>query len=347
MPHDYSGISFNSDGVCSYCSGKQHYGISSNERIRQMVAEKHKLKLDFERRLEQSQGKGEYDCIVPLSGGKDSCYLVYLLKTKYNLRILTFTMDNGLLNPIAKANVKQIIHRLEVDHVFVSPELDFFKRLYRYLILYTEEEVLRQKGYTNAVCFICNKPLLLGLALKEAVKREIPLVIGGLGPDQIRRYFYEIPREEIKQSWVPEWLSSEAFVADDKKYFWDPRVDAQGSDLPQVLFPFHVIEYPGPGKVMKEVVKLGFIKKNNISPRITNCHLCWLLVYLDRKRNFDPMVAEVSYRIRSGIEKRRQAAIALELSDFCVKSGLYTNLIRRKEITAALKFMNLKIKDLI
>ena len=54
--------------------------INFNER------EKKLLKL-----LDKFRGKGEFDCIVPGSGGKDSCFAPYFFKRKYGMNPLTVT----------------------------------------------------------------------------------------------------------------------------------------------------------------------------------------------------------------------------------------------------------------
>ena len=58
-----------------------------------------KLKIDYSERekqllklLEKHRGKhGEFDCIVPGSGGKDSCYASHVLKNKFGMNPLTVT----------------------------------------------------------------------------------------------------------------------------------------------------------------------------------------------------------------------------------------------------------------
>ena len=57
------------------------------EKINYKKREKELLKL-----LNRHRGKhGEYDCIVPGSGGKDSCYATHVLKYKYGMNPLTVT----------------------------------------------------------------------------------------------------------------------------------------------------------------------------------------------------------------------------------------------------------------
>ena len=50
---------------------------------KKMILKKRKRTLNL---LEKHRGKhGEYDCIVPGSGGKDSCYASHVLKFKYGM----------------------------------------------------------------------------------------------------------------------------------------------------------------------------------------------------------------------------------------------------------------------
>ena len=48
--------------------------------------------------IDQARAKKRiYDVLVPLSGGKDSCYLLYFISKKYDLKCLAVTWDNGFL----------------------------------------------------------------------------------------------------------------------------------------------------------------------------------------------------------------------------------------------------------
>ena len=346
MPADYPGITFDSKGVCGYCLGTQYFGVTRDKEIRERAARKDRLINDFENKIEQYRGRGEYDCIVPLSGGKDSSYLTYLLRKTYDLRVLAYTLENWLHSPTAKVNIRHVIAKLGVDHVFVTPKAEFFKRLYRYSLLFAEKKEVEEKGYLQTTCSACAR-LILGTGLKEAVRREIPFVMTGHGPDQITRYFYEMPNEDVARSWVPQWLESEQFPEEDKKYFWDPAVDARNTNLPQVISPLHVLEYGNPQKIATEVVELGLIEKKNASPRITNCHLAWLLKYVDMKRGYDPFVARISHRIRTGAVDRRKSLITLELINLLVKLGVYRHFIRRRDINLVENFLDIDVKDLI
>ena len=196
MPSNYPDISFDNKGVCSYCLGLQHYGTTADKDICRKIAHKDELREDFEKILEENRGKEEYDCIINLSGGKDSTYLLYVLKTLYNLRILAYTLDNGFICSIARDNINKTIIKLDIDHIFISPNAESLKRLFRYLILSLDNKDLEQNGYLRSICPVCSDQLILGNSLKEAAKRRIPIIMIGKGPHQITRDFYEDSPQE-------------------------------------------------------------------------------------------------------------------------------------------------------
>ena len=76
-----------------------------------------KKKIDFKERekkllklLEKHRGKyGKFDCIVPGSGGKDSCYAAHILKKKYGMNPLTVTWPPILYTKYGLKNFKNWI----------------------------------------------------------------------------------------------------------------------------------------------------------------------------------------------------------------------------------------------
>jgi len=71
----------------------------------------------WERFIEQMKmsGKGKrYDCIIGVSGGTDSSYLLWLAK-EYKLRPLAVNLDNGWNSDISVKNIKKMTQALEID----------------------------------------------------------------------------------------------------------------------------------------------------------------------------------------------------------------------------------------
>lgn len=104
-------ISFDEAGICNYC--KVH------DRLAADYPRGEKGKRDFENLLAEikRRGKGkEYDCVVGVSGGTDSTYLLVLCK-QFGLRPLAVNVDNGWHTEIAVNNIKKALDALNYDLV--------------------------------------------------------------------------------------------------------------------------------------------------------------------------------------------------------------------------------------
>ena len=122
-------ISFDNNGVCNYCA--IHDRMDScypldGEREHRLLTLIEQIKAD---------GKGRsYDCIVGVSGGCDSSYLMHLLK-QYGLRIVAVTFDNTWSTSISVENIFKIISQLGIDlytYVVDGPEFNDICRSFLY-----------------------------------------------------------------------------------------------------------------------------------------------------------------------------------------------------------------------
>lgn len=106
-----SNISFNEEGVCDHCEDfyknvKPHYPPGEIERktLSKIV---NKIK---------ASGKGkDFDCILGLSGGIDSSYMLHLAVKELGLRPLVFHVDGGWNSELAVHNINVIIDKLGLD----------------------------------------------------------------------------------------------------------------------------------------------------------------------------------------------------------------------------------------
>ncbi|MFT4906440.1 MAG: N-acetyl sugar amidotransferase [Oleispira sp.] len=106
-----SKIIFDKNGVCDHCNTFQrdiephwHTGDKGWAAITQIADQIKK----------EGEGK-DFDCIIGMSGGIDSSYLVYLAKEKLGLRPLVFHVDAGWNSQQAVHNIEQIVDRLGLD----------------------------------------------------------------------------------------------------------------------------------------------------------------------------------------------------------------------------------------
>jgi glucosamine--fructose-6-phosphate aminotransferase (isomerizing) len=87
LPDHFPGISFDKRGVCSLCLS--HKGVSplGDQKLGELF----------------SANRGDtYDCLVPISGGRDSCYTLYKISKNFGCNVLAFHYDNGFVHPNAK-----------------------------------------------------------------------------------------------------------------------------------------------------------------------------------------------------------------------------------------------------
>lgn len=128
---DTPGISFNEQGVCSYCimieGLKEQYktGTSEGEKSWQEIIEQ--IKKD---------GKGkQYDCVIGVSGGTDSSYMLHMAVKEWGLRPLAVHYDNTWNTAIATENIRKVLGKLNVDlytHVVDNKESDdIFKAFFK------------------------------------------------------------------------------------------------------------------------------------------------------------------------------------------------------------------------
>ena len=115
-------ITFDNNGECNYCKQidnlKVQYGTGTS------IGDK-ALELIIEDVKKAGKGK-KYDCVVGVSGGTDSSYMLYLT-LKWGLRPLAVHYDNTWNSAIATENIRKVLSVLNVDlytHVTDNKEAD-------------------------------------------------------------------------------------------------------------------------------------------------------------------------------------------------------------------------------
>lgn len=111
MDNTDSMITFDSAGVCDHC--RTFYAtILPNWHTDQ------RGQAELARMVERIRAEGkekDFDCIIGMSGGIDSSYLVYLAKKELGLRPLVFHVDAGWNSQEAVNNIEKLIDKLDLD----------------------------------------------------------------------------------------------------------------------------------------------------------------------------------------------------------------------------------------
>jgi N-acetyl sugar amidotransferase len=158
MPESNEGIKFDEMGICQACqSSEQKIHIDWTAREREL----RKL-LDHHKSL-----NNDYDCIVPISGGKDSTFQLHVITKIYGMKPLAVTFSHNWFTETGKYNLQNAIEKFNVDHVMFTPNRELINKLAR--------QSLSKIGDS---CWHCHSGVG-AFPLQIAVKYRIPLLIWG------------------------------------------------------------------------------------------------------------------------------------------------------------------------
>jgi N-acetyl sugar amidotransferase len=104
-------INFDDRGICDHCRGFELH-------VKPKWYPNDEGRAIFSRVIEdiRAAGRGkEFDCIVGMSGGLDSSYMLHLAVTEYKLRPLVFHVDGGWNTDIAVNNIQVLVEKLGLD----------------------------------------------------------------------------------------------------------------------------------------------------------------------------------------------------------------------------------------
>ncbi len=153
--HKHRGLQIDEEGVCDPCRFEE-----TKQQIDWKQREEELLQLlDKYRRND-----GGFDCIVPGSGGKDSCYAAHVLKYKYGMHPLTITWPPILYTDIGWKNFRSWIEVGGFDNVSYKQNGRVYKLITRLaienLLHPFQTFILGQKNFAPKVAMQYNAPLI-------------------------------------------------------------------------------------------------------------------------------------------------------------------------------------------
>jgi len=124
-------IKFDSSGYCNYCN----YALSRKDNTYFPNSQGGKEIEKMLKRIKMESKSKQFDCVMGISGGLDSSYLLYLGSIKWNLRILAIHVDDGFNTEIANKNIQLLSELPNVTLIKVTPNHDEYIDLIRSFIL--------------------------------------------------------------------------------------------------------------------------------------------------------------------------------------------------------------------
>lgn len=305
LPSTFPSARIDETGLCIFCRNFKAKGNLDLQRK--------KYEYRFQQLIETHKSANTncpYDILVAYSGGKDSSFILDLLKNRYNLRVLALTFDHGFVSPYALENIRIILETLGIDHITFKPDFHVMRRIIRYSI---EHEFHPPKALERASS-ICNS--CMGLVkfstLRTAIEKGIPFIAYGWTPGQV-------PLQSTILKNHP------SFIRKTQQLFLHPLEKAVGPEVRAYFldkqhldnesnknFPYNInllafLHY-NEEDIYRRIKELGWKSPKDTDPNSTNCLLNAFAnqVHL-QKHGYHPYTMEMAELVREGVLKREEA----------------------------------------
>ena len=195
LPTNLPNLTLDHNCKCNYCRESETSHADKSHLPHDNMEER------FEAVMKKLRGKGKYDCLVPLSGGKDSSYVLYVLVKKYNMKALAYNFDNGFRHEQAIRNMENLVNQLGVDLVIYKPRQDMMHRLFKTFLSKTGEFCTPCNMLINATAY----RLARQNGIKAIMSGTLPQLESGLegvSPSQYydRKYYLNVAKALISRS---------------------------------------------------------------------------------------------------------------------------------------------------
>ncbi len=159
FPETEEGTSFDESGICRVCQSSEHkMHINWAEREKKL-----REILDWAK----ARAGDNYDCLLPVSGGKDSMFQAHILTQVYKMKPLAVTFNHNWYSETGWYNLMNLLETFNLDHIMFTPNRDLVNRLAK-----------RSMFMIGDVCWACHSGVW-AFPLQVAVKFKIPLIIYG------------------------------------------------------------------------------------------------------------------------------------------------------------------------
>lgn len=157
-------IILDEEGVCSGC--RYHESRDASDVDWEERRETFEQILDEARTMARQRGN-HHDCIVPVSGGKDSHFQVWILKKKYGMNPLLVTFNHTYNAPAGVRNLENLVEKSGCDLERFTAGPDSVRRISRHMLETVGDLTWHYHAGIRTYPF------------QVAVQRNIPLIVWG------------------------------------------------------------------------------------------------------------------------------------------------------------------------
>lgn len=303
LPETFPGIGFDDHGVCNYCRREESALAKASEK-----KGKYRERLDMLIQDVIKRKAPVYDAIVAYSGGKDSSYTLKLLKDRYDLRLLAFSLDNHFVSPVAWKNIGEVTDALGVDLIRFRPSFEILKKLF---CLTSTEDIFPAPTLlrASAICTACIG-IVKSLVLKTSLEMSIPLVVFGWSPGQapIQSAIMKTNSALIRQNQtaLKKAFPSEVRQGISQYFIPDSYYETFKERFPHNVHPLAFFDYDEEA-IKIQLNNLGWRAPSDTDTNSTNCLLNAFANECHLKRHgYHPYVWEIANMTRQGAMSREE-----------------------------------------
>lgn len=304
-PETEQAVKFDKDGMCNICTValERDVDVDWEERLKEL-----------EGILDEFRGKYTYDAIVPFSGGKDSAWTAYVLRKRFNLKVLLVTFDSHFRRPKHLENMERVVRQLGCEQVTMKAADDVIKK--------TMKESLKRRG---DYCWFCHTGVVAS-PFKAALMYKVPLIIWGEpGTEQSGGYFNYKTKTPPDERWFNRQINL-SINAEDMAGFIDgiEERDLEPFKLPEWqelmnigVTSIHLGDYikwdaPKQYEILNKELGWEMAEVENLHPRYhyekVECYLQGTRDYLRYiKRGYSRTMQRANIDIRNGVLSREEA----------------------------------------
>ncbi|MFT5926910.1 MAG: N-acetyl sugar amidotransferase [Candidatus Azotimanducaceae bacterium] len=312
MPNTKPGVVLDSRGMCNACRARELKDkidwVERGKQLDEIVADVKAANHPF------------YDCIVPVSGGKDSWFQAMILAEKYGLKVLCVTLTAHLPTTEGIENLNNMIKDLNVDHMKITIKPSVFRAI--------RKKCFIRQGEPNWA----EHCAMFSSVINTALIYEVPLVVwgediafefGGIQNQESKPSALAIDKNDlIKEKTVSDWLDDDISERDTLFYRYPAYEKLEASGINSIYLGHYLRWY---GRKNYEIVsqrgftgrKSGplagnFLDYDNIDEKL--CEINIWFKYL--KFGFWRSTDQCCYDIWNGRLSRKDAVeIVSKLSD--------------------------------
>lgn len=229
MPNTKPGVILDKEGICQAC---RHYEMRKKTDYEKRFRELEQLTSKFKR------NDGYYDCIIAVSGGKDSHFQVYVLKELLGMNPLLIAVSDPFTHTEAgKHNIKNITESFDCNLITLNISPDLVRRMVRIAF----EELGSPTWPIDRAIYV--------FPIQMAIKMDIPLVIygenvaweyGGVLNEEIYSAKDQINNDVAKEVDFSLWIDNGVYKKELNAFIYPTNEEIEASKLEPIYLSYFI-----------------------------------------------------------------------------------------------------------